>query len=158
MADASPVDEFRATGDYSYSFTDYAFPQAMLIGDAAGFIDPVFSSGVYLALRSAEMASDSIIQAHQQRRVLSAQECTNYTRTLKKNVRVMRDLIEVYYDNGKFPVFMAPTSKHSLFRAVNSIVAGNTSPGFAVWWRYKLFLLICKINKRYPLVPEQTLA
>lgn len=158
LVDATPVDAFRATGDYSYSFTDYAFPQAVLLGDAAGFIDPVFSSGVYLAMRSAEMASDAIILAHQQQRRLSARECANYTRALKKNVRVMRDLIEIYYDNGKFPVFMAPTSKNKLFRAVNSIVAGNTSPGFAVWWRFKLFLLICKINKHYRLAPDQTLA
>jgi flavin-dependent dehydrogenase len=158
LSDASPVDKFRATGDYSYSFADYAFPQALLIGDAASFIDPVFSSGVYLALRSAELAAEKIIEAQQQQRVLNARECASYTRTLKRNVKVMRDLIEVYYDDDKFSLFMAPTRKHKLFRAVNSIVAGNTSPGFAVWWRYKLFLLICKINKRYRLAPEQTLA
>jgi flavin-dependent dehydrogenase len=158
MSQAKPIDEFRATGDYSHSFSDYAFPRAMLIGDAASFIDPVFSSGVYLAMRSAELAADAIVKAHQQNRSLSARECAGYTKTLKRNVRVMRDLIEVYYDNGKFSVFMSPTNNFQLFGAVNSIVAGNTSPGFNVWWRFQLFLLICKINKYYRLAPEQTLA
>jgi hypothetical protein len=53
---------------------------------------------------------------------------------------------------------MAPTDKFKLFNAVNSIVAGNTAPGFAVWWRFQFFLLICKINKHHRLAPEQTLA
>lgn len=158
IADATELDEYRVSADYTYSFRDYAGPQCMLLGDAAGFIDPIFSSGVYLAMRSATMAADNVIKAHSQQRPLTNSECRTYTKELKQNVRIMRDLIEVYYDRKSFSVFMSPTDRLELFQAVNSIVAGNSKPNFALKWRFRLFLLICRINKRFRLVPDQTLA
>lgn len=155
MSNATVKDEFRVTADYTYSHTTYADKQMMLVGDAAGFIDPVFSSGVYLALRSGQMAADAIIKADKGQRVLSAKEAAAYTKTLKRNVRVMRDLIEVYYSDKGFSVFMSPTNKFKLFDSVNSILAGNTSPGLAVWWRFKLFRIICWLNRRIGMVPDQ---
>lgn len=155
MANAQAKDEFRTTGDYCYSHTNYAEQQSILVGDAAGFIDPIFSSGVYLALRSAEMASDAIINAEQNKRLLSTSDTKQYTRELKRNVRVMRDLIEVYYSDKGFSVFMAPSNKLKLFDSVNSIVAGNTSPGFSVWWRFRLFKIICWLNRYINLIPDQ---
>lgn len=155
---AKALNDYQVTADYTYSFTDYAGPQHMLLGDAAGFIDPIFSSGVYLAMRSASMASDTIIKANSEQRKLSDKECNSYTTQLKKNVRVMRDLIEVFYDRKSFSVFMSPTSKLKLFQSVNSIVAGNSNPSFSLKWRFKLFLLICKINRRFKLTPDQKLA
>ena len=155
---AEALGDFHVTADYTYSFTDYAGAQHMLLGDAAGFIDPIFSSGVYLAMRSATMAADAILKADSQQRKLSNKECDRYTTQLKSNVRVMRDLIEVFYDRKSFSVFMSPTSKLELFQSVNSIVAGNSNPGFSLKWRFKLFLLICKINRRFKLTPDQRLA
>ena len=158
LDNARSLDEFRVTADYTYSFSEYAGPQYMLLGDAAGFIDPIFSSGVYLAMRSATMAVDSILTAHTQQRALTLDECATYTRQFKQNVRVMRDLIEVYYDQKSFSVFMSPSERFKLFQSVNSIVAGNSNPDFSLRWRFKLFLCICKINKWFKLVPEQKLA
>jgi flavin-dependent dehydrogenase len=157
LANAEAIDQFHLSADYTYSFKNYAGPNYMLLGDAAGFIDPVFSSGVYLAMRSAAMAADSIAEAHAQRRPLTEKECGQYTRKLKSNVRIMRDLIEVYYDQKSFSVFMAPGKRWQLFEAVNSIVAGNSNPNFAVWWRFKLFLLVCKLNRHFNLVADQRL-
>lgn len=48
---------------------------------------------------------------------------------------------------------MNPTDTFQLFAAVNSIVAGNTSPDFALRWRYALFKQICRWNRNYRLVP-----
>ncbi len=158
MANAQPCDDYRVTADYTYSFSDYAGPNYLLLGDAAGFIDPIFSSGVYLALRSASMAADAIIMAHREQRPLSSMEQRRYTKSLKKNVRTMRDLIEVYYDPKTYAVFMSPTKRLSLFPSVNSIVAGNSNPSFGVRWRFQLFLLICRINRLIPLVPAQKIA
>ena len=158
MAKARPCDEYRVTADYTYSFTDYAGPQHMLLGDAAGFIDPIFSSGVYLAMRSASMAADTILAANAEQRVLSRGEQSAYTVKLKKNVRIMRDLIEVYYDPRSYSVFMSPSEKFKLFQSVNSIVAGNSDPPFSLKWRFQLFLIICRLNRYLPLVPPQNLA
>lgn len=158
LAAATPCDEFRVTADYTYSFTHYAGPRYMLLGDAAGFIDPIFSSGVYLAMRSATMAADAVWQAHASGRALQRHETSAYTRQLKKNVRVMRDLIEVYYEADSYAVFMAPSNRFRLFDSVNSIVAGNSSPGFSLRWRFRLFLLICRLNRYLNIVPPQKLA
>lgn len=157
MAQATPCDKYRVTADYTYSFTDYAGGNFMLLGDAAGFIDPIFSSGVYLAMRSATMAADAVLAAHREQRALSATEQSDYTVQLKKNVRIMRDLIEVYYDPQSYSVFMSPSERFQLFQSVNSIVAGNSNPGFSLKWRFRLFLLICRLNRYLPLVPEQKL-
>jgi flavin-dependent dehydrogenase len=158
MEEATPLGQFRLSADYTYSFNEYASPRCLLIGDAAGFIDPIFSSGVYLAMLSASKAADLIIKTHTQNRYLSHIDCKNYTKQLKKNVRVMRDLIEVYYDPKRFSVFMSPSSRFKLFQAVNAIVAGNSNPSFSLKWRFKLFLLICRLNKIFKLAPDQNVA
>lgn len=155
LRDAVPGDSYRVTADYTYSFTDYAGARYLLTGDAAGFIDPVFSSGVYLAMRSASMAAEQVLLAHRQQRAITVAEQERYTRSIKKNVRVMRDLIEVYYDSNSYSVFMSPSNRFQLFQSVNSIVAGNSHPPFAIRWRFRLFLLICRLNRLLPLVPPQ---
>jgi len=54
------VSEIKSAGDYSYSATNYAGPKYRLVGDAAAFIDPFFSSGVHLAFTGALSAASSI--------------------------------------------------------------------------------------------------
>ncbi|KAJ6454553.1 putative halogenase [Mycena vitilis] len=54
------VSEIKSAGDYSYSATNYAGPRYRLVGDAAAFIDPFFSSGVHLAFTGALSAASSI--------------------------------------------------------------------------------------------------
>ena len=58
MADAELMgDEVRVTGNYSYEATRMGGPGWMLVGDAFVFLDPVFSSGVYLAMSGAEQTA-----------------------------------------------------------------------------------------------------
>ncbi|KAJ6529980.1 putative halogenase [Mycena vulgaris] len=54
------VSDIKSAGDYSYSATNYAGPKFRLVGDAAAFIDPFFSSGVHLAFTGALSAASSI--------------------------------------------------------------------------------------------------
>ncbi|KAJ7451092.1 putative halogenase [Mycena latifolia] len=54
------VSDIKSAGDYSYSATNYAGPKYRLVGDAAAFIDPFFSSGVHLAFTGALSAASSI--------------------------------------------------------------------------------------------------
>jgi flavin-dependent dehydrogenase len=57
---AELVGHMNATGNYSYSCERAAGPRWILVGDAHAFLDPIFSSGVYLAMRSAERAVDVV--------------------------------------------------------------------------------------------------
>ena len=61
---------YFATRDYSYRAKQVAGDGWVLVGDAFAFLDPLYSSGVLLALRSGEMAADAIVGGTQVRRCL----------------------------------------------------------------------------------------
>ena len=154
LREAQARDSFRAIEDYSYTHETFADKRYFLVGDAAAFIDPIFSSGVYLAMESASLCAQKIIALRTSaspRKRLKAQK--EYTKTLKGRMRVMRQLVDVFYDDDRFHVFMNPSNRFRLFDAVNAIVAGNTKLPFRLWWRYVLFLRICRVQKHLHLVP-----
>ncbi|HEX4149345.1 MAG TPA: NAD(P)/FAD-dependent oxidoreductase, partial [Pirellulales bacterium] len=61
VAAARRVGGFYATKDYSYRSSQAAGPGWVLVGDAFGFLDPLYSSGVLLALKSGELAADAVV-------------------------------------------------------------------------------------------------
>ena len=71
----------------------------MLVGDAFAFLDPVFSSGVYLALRSGEMAADTVHQCLLDGNV-SASRFSAYAERMCREIESMRKLVYVFYDKG----------------------------------------------------------
>src|SRR5690606_25640384 len=71
MAGAERVSPFSSTGDYTYRFLQNAGPRWLLIGDAAGFIDPIFSSGVMLAIKSGCLAATEVLAADRRGTALS---------------------------------------------------------------------------------------
>jgi flavin-dependent dehydrogenase len=60
LRDAEMVGPATATGNYSYSSDRIWGPDYLMVGDAYSFIDPVFSSGVYLAMQGAFLAADAV--------------------------------------------------------------------------------------------------
>jgi len=61
LMDAEMTSEFRTAKEFSYSTRQSAGDGWVMVGDAWGFIDPIYSSGVYFALRSGELAADAIV-------------------------------------------------------------------------------------------------
>jgi flavin-dependent dehydrogenase len=152
MAHSRPVAPFRVTADYSYVRKEFAAPRVLLVGDAAGFFDPIFSSGVYLSIHSARVAVDAVSRAHAGGRPLTATERSRYSRRLKAHCDVFRRLIEVFYDNDSFAVFMTQRPPFDLNRGLISIVAGHVRLTWPLWWRFKLFLAVCRMQKYVPIV------
>ncbi|CAA6694595.1 FIG022199: FAD-binding protein [Lentimonas sp. CC19] len=153
------LEQWQVTTDYSYIHEAFCGARYFLCGDAAAFIDPVFSSGVYLALTSAEMAADAIIAVGAQPQSnLCEKAQLRYTNQLKKRIRVMQRLIENFYDDDGFAVFMNPTPRFGLFAAVNSVVAGNTHEPLRLKWRYLVFNWICVLNRRWRFVSRVNLS
>lgn len=159
LAHAKPLGDYRIESDYSFSHETFGAERCLLAGDAASFIDPVFSSGVYLALESGLLAADKIAAQLNKSgsRLLSprreAKVYASYTHALKSQIGTMRQLIDAYYDNSACEVFMSPRPTLSLPQAINSVLAGSLKPGFAVRWRLWLFQQICKLQKKWQLVP-----
>lgn len=162
MDGAEPVTDFYVTADYTYRSRRFATERMLLVGDAAGFFDPIFSSGVFLGLFSARLAAAEVIRA--ERRVgggpqgLTPWRQRRYTREVGRAAAVFQKLILAFYDNDAFSVFVDPHPPFGLGRAVNSVVAGHTRLPWSVWWRYRAFLAICRLQRRWPLVPRVAFA
>lgn len=152
LRSATPVSTFRVTADYSYFRQSLAHSRVVLVGDAGGFIDPIFSSGVYLALWSAREAIAMLAQTGE--RPLSTARCRRYTRLIKKHSSVFNELVEAFYDNASFAVFLCPKPPFNLTPGLTSIVAGHTKLSWPLWWRFKLFLLVCRLQRYIAIVPQ----
>ena len=154
MAGARPMMDFRVTSDYSYFHRTLAAGRMIMAGDAGGFFDPIFSSGVYMALHSAQLAAGLVARAHSEQRALAPRECRRYTRAVKKHAGVFQKLIAVFYDNDAFSVFLCSRPPLRLDLGITSIVAGHARLTWPIWWRFKLFLLICRLQKSFAVVPR----
>jgi flavin-dependent dehydrogenase len=91
--------EFWQTGEYSYRSQYCAAEGLLLTGDAFAFLDPVFSSGVFLALKSGEMAGDAVHQALMNRNY-TAEQFQPYGETLCDGIEAMRKLVYAFYDHN----------------------------------------------------------
>jgi flavin-dependent dehydrogenase len=151
MTGAEPVMEFHVTSDYSYFRRELARERLLLVGDAAGFFDPIFSSGIYMALWSAQLAVRLITRSDATGRPLTERERRNYTRTVKAHAEVFRRLIAVFYDNRSFALFMSEQVPCDLMPGLTSIVAGHTKLIWPLWWRFKMFLLVCWLQRWFNL-------
>ena len=88
---------FRITGEYSYRSRHCAADGLILAGDAFAFLDPVFSSGVMLALRSGELAADAADLALTDGD-FSGARFTDYGAEFCKRIESMRRLVYAFYD------------------------------------------------------------
>lgn len=152
IGNAEPCMPFRVTADYSYFRKRLAHGRIVLAGDAGGFIDPIFSSGVYLALWSAQEAVAMLAKSGD--RALSGFASRRYTRAIKKHAAVFRRLVDAFYDNASFAVFLCPRPPFDLTPGITSIVAGHARLTWPLWWRFQVFLLSCWLQRFFPLVPR----
>jgi flavin-dependent dehydrogenase len=163
LAGAAPTMGFHVTSDYSYFRRDLAQERLVLAGDAGGFFDPIFSSGVYMATFSGKLAADMVARAHAAGRALTTAEQLRYTRTIKRHAAVFQKLIAAFYDDDAFDVFMSQQVPWDLMRGLTSIVAGYATLNWPLWWRYKVFLTICRLQRHWkiakrPITPAAELA
>jgi flavin-dependent dehydrogenase len=102
---ARRVTGFFVTRDYSYRSRQVAGDGWVLVGDAFGFLDPLYSSGVLLALRSGELAADAICEGLASGDI-SAAQLGRWGDTFNQGVDRMRRLVCEYYDGFSFGNFV----------------------------------------------------
>jgi len=105
VASGRRITGYFATKDYSYRGTQVAGDGWVLVGDAFGFLDPLYSSGVLLALKSGELAADAIVEGFQ-RRDLSAAQLGKWGPLFNEGVDRMRRLVCEYYEGFSFGQFV----------------------------------------------------
>jgi 1H-pyrrole-2-carbonyl-[peptidyl-carrier protein] chlorinase len=96
MRNARRLNEFKAEGDYSYSMEQFVGNGYLMVGDAARFVDPIFSSGVSVALFSAKYAARQIQHALAVDD-FSAATFRPYETGLRSGVDVWYEFIRLYY-------------------------------------------------------------
>jgi flavin-dependent dehydrogenase len=133
--------EVRATGNYSYDSSRMGGAGWVMVGDAFAFLDPVFSSGVYLAMSSAERAvelADTALREPQRELAM--------LRKLEKRQRdgIRRFAFFVYRFNGPVMkrLFRKPRNVWKLEQAVISMLAGDLFDTPEVLHRLRLFKLV----------------
>jgi flavin-dependent dehydrogenase len=105
LASAERITGYFATKDYSYRSRQVAGDGWVLIGDAFGFLDPLYSSGVLLALKSGELAADAIVEGLE-RGDVSAAQIGKWGPMFGRGVDRMRRLVCEYYDGFSFGQFV----------------------------------------------------
>jgi flavin-dependent dehydrogenase len=93
---ATQCGDFLTTRDFSYYAGTGAGPGWLLVGDAFGFIDPVYSSGVFLALKGGEFAADSIHEALE-RGDTSGARLGQWQPLYKQGIENFRKLVYAFY-------------------------------------------------------------
>jgi len=112
LADATQQMPARVVTDYSYSADRVAGDGWVLVGDAYSFIDPIYSSGVFLALRSGEMAADAIAAALTEGDTSSAR-LGAFGPELSRGIEAIRQLVYAFYTPGfSFAKFVKAFPQH----------------------------------------------
>jgi flavin-dependent dehydrogenase len=122
ISKATRVTGYFATRDYSYRSKTVAGDGWVLVGDAFGFLDPLYSSGVLLALKSGELAADAIAEGLSKGDV-SAEQLGKWGDGFNEGVDRMRRLVCEYYNGFSFGRFV---KKHpDLRNTVTDLLIGD---------------------------------
>ncbi len=151
LAGAEKVDEIRTVADYSYSIVPPVGPGWMNVGDAIGFVDPVYSAGVYLATVSAERAFDLTYPSLQRGEVPGPEVMEEYGRWFGTGLKRFKHYIYGYYTPGFRQVFFSDPPLESMRRAVVSILAGNVfSPSMRIrFWTSVFWFWVRWENRKH---------
>ncbi|MDQ2825076.1 MAG: tryptophan 7-halogenase [Verrucomicrobiota bacterium] len=156
MKRAERVSPVYSAGDYSYRNAKLYGDRWLLAGDAAGFIDPVFSSGVFLAVLAGEQAADVLHEVldHPKR---ARKLFPRYTRNINKAMDVYLRFVDAWYSKEFIEVFLHPQDIFQIPPAVNAVLGGNAGTDFAIKWRMWIFYSIVWLQRYIPLCPRRTL-
>ena len=99
LSEGEQIGEYWVTGEYSYRAENCAADGLVLIGDAFAFLDPVFSSGVYLALTTGSLGADAVADALEADDA-SAERFLGYGERVCKGIEWMRKLVYAFYDEN----------------------------------------------------------
>ena len=99
LSGAEQTGEYRITGEYSYRNRYCSTDGLVLAGDALGFLDPVFSSGVFLALKSGVMLADEIDSVLESGKSITSASFDRYGKRMQSSIETMRKIVYAFYDD-----------------------------------------------------------
>ncbi len=145
LADATLVSTPEATGNFSYSCDRTHGDNYLLIGDAFAFIDPVFSSGVMLAMQGGFFAAEAAdVCLKQPRRAAAA--LASFDKRIRRGPAVFAWFIYRVSHPAMRSVFMYPRNVLRTEEALLSVLAGDIFRGTPIWGSVRIFKAIFYIS------------
>ncbi len=132
LAEARLLAGVEATGNYSYATTHAQGPGYLLLGDAYAFVDPVFSSGVFLAMNSAFVGADLVAARLSDPKAVRA-ATRRFDRTMVKGPREFSWFIYRVTNPTMRDLFMAPRNVLRVREALLSLFAGDIFGKTPIW-------------------------
>jgi flavin-dependent dehydrogenase len=141
MQDARRVAPVHVTGNYSYTCSRMAGPGWVMAGDAYAFVDPVFSSGVYLGMNSAEQAAEVVDAALRDPAREAAMQAAMDQR-LRRGLKHFSWFIYRFTTPVMQHLFANPRNDWQLEQAVISMLAGDVFDNRVVLRKLRLFRIV----------------
>jgi FADH2-dependent halogenase len=147
----------QVTSDFSYYNRRLVGPRLVRVGDAAGFMDPIFSAGVYLAMYSGRLAAQVVLNS------LAAQDdgrksLAAYEKRVFHALNYYWTMVEKYYTSPFMELFMEPRPKLNLPDAIVAILAGELEAGWTIEIRRRIFFALVWLQRYVPVVPRISFA
>lgn len=156
MRGAIGAESNHVCADFSYSCRPFAGPGYFLVGDAATFVDPIFSTGVCLGMMSAVKAAD-LAAGVLAGRDDSARAGVEYDGYVRGSSEVFFNLVRRYYTHGFREMFLNGTGPVKIHKAILSVLAGHVFPRpvLALRWRLAFFEALLRVHDLRGLVPAR---
>lgn len=130
LAQGTPLLPFTAVQNFSFQVNRLAGDGYCLIGDAAGFLDPIFSTGVFVATTTAASAAQDVIDGFARRSRVDANDFAPTVALTRSLHRIFFSFIRAYYDEDFLAFFFAPSRRFGFQPAITSLLAADVlGPG-----------------------------
>jgi flavin-dependent dehydrogenase len=159
---AERVTELYTVSNIAYSVEPVVGDRFLCVGDAAAFVDPIFSPGVFIAMQSGELAAHAVLRAFRTGR-FEARRFRAYERAVRRGARPFERFIESFYDRAFLEVFLHPRNVLGMVDAVTGVLAGGsfgTLPRhlrWSLWGFFQIVRLTRWMNRRRGIVLESRL-
>jgi flavin-dependent dehydrogenase len=140
----------RVEKDFSYSASTYAGDRWILAGDAGSFLDPVFSTGVSIAMESGIEAAAEFDRALTRNR-FSAGEFKAFSRRQRKRYETFRRFVIGFYTPQFRDLFYDANPPEHIFKAVVTVLAGRWDASLKTRILNRLFFGLVALQKRVSL-------
>ncbi len=157
MAGARLVNTIQTTSDFSYYNRRFIGNRLLRVGDAAGFMDPIFSAGVFLAMWSGKLAAETVAKALD-RGEPGGRRLARYEKRVRRGLTFYWRVVESYYTTPFMELLLQPRRHLDIPSAVIAVLAGEVEGNWSMRWRVEYFFWLVKLQSRLPLVPRISFA
>ncbi len=124
LANAERLTDVRTTADFSYSVSRMVGEGWLCVGDACGFIDPLFSTGAHLAIKGADMAADAIELALDGK-AGAAEAFARYERTIRGAAGLFLGVVQAFYAGGFRELLFDQPQRRAIRQIITSMLSGD---------------------------------